>query len=82
MGRQGLVYVGPVHGRHVIVRLVQRLGSFVYLEKEREREGGWSPATELLCGRALIPGGISDCSSLLLSRQDLELEICGYEFLA
>lgn len=31
MGRQGLVYVGSVHGRHIIVRLVQCLGSFVYL---------------------------------------------------
>ena len=34
MDGQGLVYVGSVHCRHIIVRLVQCLGSFVYLEKE------------------------------------------------
>lgn len=38
MGRQGLVYVGSVHGRHVIVRLVQCLGSFVYLKKKKKKE--------------------------------------------
>jgi hypothetical protein len=59
MGRQGLVYVGSVHGRHIIVRLVQCLGSFVYLKKKNKRGRGWSLATELLCGRALIPGAIS-----------------------
>lgn len=32
-GSGGLVYVGPVHGRHVVVRLIQCLGSFVHLEK-------------------------------------------------
>lgn len=32
-GSGGLVYVGPVHGRHVVIRLVQCLGSFVHLEK-------------------------------------------------
>ena len=32
-GVKGLVYIGSVHGRHVIVRLVQCLGSFVHLEK-------------------------------------------------
>lgn len=30
-GADNLVYVGSVHGRHIIVRLVQCLGSFVYL---------------------------------------------------
>lgn len=33
-GAKGLVYVGPVHGRHVVVRLVQCLGSFVHLGKK------------------------------------------------
>lgn len=32
-GSGGLVYVGSVHGRHVVIRLVQCLGSFVDLEK-------------------------------------------------
>lgn len=32
-GDRGLVYVGPVHSRHIVVRLVQCLGSFVHLEK-------------------------------------------------
>lgn len=50
MGRQGLVYVGSVHGRHVIVRLVQCLGSFVYLEKKKGR--GWFLATEELQWRS------------------------------
>lgn len=27
------MYIGSVHGRHVVVRLVQRLGSFVHLEE-------------------------------------------------
>lgn len=58
MARQGLVYVGSVHGRHIIVRLVQRLRSFVHLKKEGGR--GWSLATELLCGDpALTPEGTS-----------------------
>lgn len=33
-GIEGLVYIGSVHGRHVVVRLVQCLGSFVHLEKK------------------------------------------------
>jgi hypothetical protein len=36
-GAGSLVYVGSVHGRHVIVRLVQCLGSFVHLGNKRNR---------------------------------------------
>ena len=43
-GVKDLVYIGSVHGRHVIVRLVQCLGSFVHLEKKQHK---LSLATEL-----------------------------------
>lgn len=36
-GVKDLVYIGSVHGRHVIVRLVQCLGSFVHLEKKQHK---------------------------------------------
>lgn len=45
-GVKGLVYVGSVHGGHVVVRLVQCLGSFVHLE---EKGHGLSLTTELTC---------------------------------